>query len=110
MANVRVEHEGWWLDVSGFPDLLWARLRIFSDGTAEVFDLDGQVHRFPTEAAARDWLSEDEYESVESVAEEDLRDGGLVRDDLRPPSASGDAELVERMLVRRNRSPPKSAG
>jgi hypothetical protein len=110
MTNVRVERDGWWLDVSAFPDLLWARLRVFSDGTAEVFDLDGKVSRFPTEVAARDWLSEDEYESVESVDEEDLRYGGLVRDDLRPPSGSGDTELVGRMLVRRNPSPPRSAG
>ncbi len=53
--------ETWWLDESALPDLLWARLRCFSDGRAEVFDLDGNVTSFATAEEARMFLLEDEY-------------------------------------------------
>jgi len=97
--------ETWWLDDSGFPDLLWARLRVFADGSADVLDLDGKVHRFLTEQEARAWLAEDEYQPFESLSDDDLKDGGLTREELVPPSALQDADLVPKMLVRRSRSP-----
>ena len=107
MSEVRGERIGWWIDEGGLPDLLWARLQVFSDGSAEVLDLDGRLHRFPTERAARYWLLEDEYVPVESVEDEDLTYSGLSRVDLVPPSAERQVDLVGQMLVRRR---PVDAG
>jgi hypothetical protein len=103
-----VDGERWFLDVSGFPDLLWARLQIFTDGSAEVLDLDGKVHRFSSEQEARYWLAEDEYQALESIDAEDLAYGGLAREELVPPSAVAQSELVPQMQVRRGEAPSRT--
>jgi hypothetical protein len=86
----------WWLDHSGLPDLLWARLRVFPDGTAEVFDLDGHYFHFPTTDEAVLWLNEDEYQGLDSLIED-----GDVEPGLQPPQANSDPELKPKMLLRR---------
>jgi hypothetical protein len=86
--------EEWWLDSSGLPDLLWARLTVYSDGSAEVLDLDGTYHDFASREEAVDWLSEDEYSRMD-----DLIEDGLLPDTTTPPSAPSEAELVLQMLV-----------
>lgn len=86
--------ESWWLEWCTPERLHWARLRVFQDGSAEVFDLDGAYHRFPDEQEARYWLNEDEYSSLAHMIEDGEVEAGLV-----PPSAGSDAELVPLMLV-----------
>lgn len=71
-------------------------------GSAGVLDLDGKVHRFGTEQEARFWLAEDEYISLESVEDDELEYAALTREELVPPSALRDSELVPKMLVRRS--------
>jgi hypothetical protein len=105
-----VERVMWWLDVTGFPDLLWARLKVLRNGTAQVLDLDGKLREFSTEQAACEWLLADEYERLESIDGDDLRYAGITRDELVPPSAGSDAELVPKMLVRHSVASPPSAG
>ena len=97
-----MNRETWWLDTSGFPDLLWARLRVFVDGSADVLDLDGKVHRFRTEQDARFWLAEDEYVSLESIEDDELTYAALTREELVPPSALRDSDIVPKMFVRRS--------
>lgn len=109
-AERRVVRQDWWLDPTGFPSLFWARLRVFSDGTAEVLDLDGVLLQFPSEELARNHLLEDEYERAESIEDEDLEHGGLTRNELVPPSGETDSELVPQMLVRRSSTPMEGAG
>ena len=70
--SVRVVRMEWWLDVTGLPDLLWARLSAFVDGHADVLDLDGELHEFAAQHDARYWLLEDEYEPLESVNDDDI--------------------------------------
>jgi hypothetical protein len=106
--SMSVERVTWWLDVTGLPDLLWARLRVFADGTADVLDLNGRVHEFSTEQGAREWLLEDEYERLESIEDDDLRYAGVTRKELVPPSARNDADIVTGMLVRRRASSPEA--
>jgi hypothetical protein len=54
--------EEWFLDWSALPDrLIWARLRVFSDGSAAVLDCDGRTTKFDNREAATEWLNEDEY-------------------------------------------------
>lgn len=85
----------WWLDTSALPRrLLWARLRISADGSAEVLDLDGCHHRFDIVREAIHWLLEDEYSRLDGLIED-----GEVGADLAPPHAATDAELVPLMLV-----------
>jgi hypothetical protein len=82
----------WWLDRSALPDLFWARLRYYDARYAEVLDLDGQVHRFPTKEEAADWLREDEYSMLD-----DLIDDGEVSTETMQPTAPSDAELIPKM-------------
>ncbi|XXY12674.1 hypothetical protein WME88_30885 [Sorangium sp. So ce216] len=97
--------DSWWLDTSGLPDLLWARLRLFSDGTAEVLDLDGKRTQFRTEAEARELLREDEYQRVDLLEQADVLDAGVQLATLVPPEADDDAALIPRMLVRSSTAP-----
>ena len=83
----------WWLDWSALPErLLWARLGILSDGTAQVLDCDGVHHEFPSEGAARLWLLEDEYSMLEVLIE-----NGDVPSNIEPPSATLEADLLRLM-------------
>jgi hypothetical protein len=93
-------YETWWLDTSGLPDLLWARLTVFSDGAAEVLDLDGRRTRFANVDDARYFLLEDEYETVDSIDLNEFADAGLPARPPRPPRADNDVALVSMMLVR----------
>jgi hypothetical protein len=106
---VSVELESWWLDESALPDLLWARLRCFSDGRAEVLDLDGRLTQFTSADEARLFLLEDEYAQLDRIGVEDFIDVGMLGVP-RPPHAHTDVELIGLMTVRAHaaRSPPVS--
>jgi hypothetical protein len=86
--------EEWWLDSSALPDLFWARLSLYSDGSADVLDLDGVYHEFSSREEAQYWLGEDEYKRMS-----DLIEDGELPPSIAPPTASSDAELVLKMLV-----------
>jgi hypothetical protein len=91
----------WWLDWSGLPDrLLWARLRVFANGSAEVLDLDGRYHYFGDRQAAVLWLNEDEYTLLEHLVED-----GEVGLEVFPPTAGDDAELVRLVMLQREGDP-----
>ncbi len=109
-AERKVVRQDWWLDPTGFPSLLWARLRVFSNGSADVLDLDGVLRLFPTEQLARYHLIEDEYELSSGIEDQDLKGGGLSRNDLVPPSGEPDSERVSHMLVRRSFTPNEGIG
>lgn len=86
----------WWLEwFATRTDQHWARLQVFSDGSAEVLDIDGHYQRFATREAAKLWLLEDEHSLAERVIEEEQLTG------LTPPWAPTDTELIPLMLVRK---------
>jgi len=90
----------WWLDWGSLPDrLIWARLQVAEDGSAEVLDMDGEYHRFPTQQEALFWLSEDEYGPLASLIEE-----GEVGPQVSPPQAKSDSELIPLMCAENNSS------
>jgi hypothetical protein len=101
-SSAAADREIWWLDTSAFPDLFWARMRVFPDGKADVLDLDGKLRQFSSEEAARLDLLEDEYESVEGIEDEDLNAVGLTLNDLVPPSGKDDGSLLPQMQIRRS--------
>ena len=97
-----IDREVWWIDTSAFPNLFWARLRVFPNGSADVFDLDGRLRCFPSEATARLDLLEDEYEPADRIEDDVLAEAGLMRGELVPPSGQDDAELLARMQILRS--------
>ncbi len=97
--------EEWWLDwsISGdnqFVDLVWARIQVFSDLSAEVFDIDGRTIYFEDETLASNELSEDEYRRFENLDEEDEQDLGVSLVNLEPPVIKEKQNLKPLMKVR----------
>src|SRR3954470_24150467 len=85
--------DSWWLDSGTLPARYWARLRVFGDGSAEVFLLrnpgDPEWRRFADLAEARYSLLEDEFESHVGLIED-----GEVPPGTGHPVAASDEELV----------------
>lgn len=92
--------ESWWLMVSSFPDLNWARLRVGSKGDAEILDMDGNEHFFKSESAAINWLLEDEYTQYSKLDQEDEIEYGIKLSNINCPAGSTRPELVKKMYVR----------
>ena len=92
--------ESWWLMYCDFPNLNWARLRVQSSGSAEVFDSDGKTHCFESESEAIAWLHEDEFTAFDKLNEEDEREYGIKRSSITPPEGRSLDELKSRMYVR----------
>ena len=86
--------------MDSLPELNWARLRVFSDGTADVFDCDGTTHRFASEKEACLWLLEDEFMRLEKLTPDDVTPDGIDRADLVPPSGETESELLPKMRGR----------
>ncbi|MBD2090605.1 hypothetical protein H6F67_12145 [Microcoleus sp. FACHB-1515] len=85
---VKVE---WWLsNCSPYPDLYWARLRVFSDGSADAAWAESQVYGFDREEYAGYFLSEDEYMRFDSMDEEDEADIGVKKSEISPPAWQSD--------------------
>jgi hypothetical protein len=85
--------EEWWLDYAALPDRFWARLTLYDDGSAEVLDLDGEVHEFGSREEAAHWLLEDEFTPMDELIED-----GELPSSTAPPVAASDAELALRMI------------
>jgi hypothetical protein len=74
--NVQVINVEWWLSwCHEYPDLFWARLRVFSDGKADVsFQDENKNYGFNSEEFAGRFLNEDEFSLFENMDEEDMKD------------------------------------
>jgi hypothetical protein len=95
-----VEKVQWWLMWCDFPNLNWARLRVYADGSTDVFDMDGRTSKFPNEEAAREFLAEDEFTELSLLDEEDERKLGVPLASLAPPIGISDEELFPNMYVK----------
>ncbi|MEQ1831010.1 MAG: hypothetical protein ABL921_34000 [Pirellula sp.] len=91
----------WWLMSCSFPSLNWARLRVYSDTHADIFDMDGHLLTFPTLEQAREHLLEDEYVSLDNLDLEDCGELRIEAGQLTPQSAASDAELLSQMFISR---------
>lgn len=83
-----------------FPNLNWARLRVFDDGSADVFDMDGRTLEFPNEKEAMLSLAEDGHSKFSRFDEEDEREWGIPLRSIAPPAGDSDEELPPQMYVR----------
>jgi hypothetical protein len=79
----------WYLHDPDLPAKLnWARLRVFSDGSADSTFADGPLYGFDNEAYAGYILTEDEYVCFSTFDDEDERDTGIRTADIVPPDWS----------------------
>lgn len=93
------ELEQWW--ITSFDDLLiWSRLRLLTEGNAEVFDSDGRTLRYPDEESARTALLYGEFRAFDGLDEEDANEMGFSLDNLYPPEAVDDQSLIPFMTQR----------
>ena len=77
----------WWLSYcSEYPDLAWARLRVFSDGSADAAFEESKVYGFDSREYASYFLGEDEYMPFDSMDEQDESDIGVKKADISLPS------------------------
>jgi hypothetical protein len=96
--------EEWWLDWhisldNQFVDVIWARIQVFSDLSAEIFDMDGRTIYFEDEASAANELFEDEYRRFDNLDEEDEQDLGISLVNLQPPVINEKQNLKPFMKV-----------
>src|SRR5205085_1514710 len=95
-----VEKVQWWLMYCDRPNLNWARLQVYDDGSADVFDMDGRTTNFPTEKEARLFLKDDEFTELNMLDEEDEGKLGLNLALLKPPMGHSDKEMLPNMYVK----------
>jgi hypothetical protein len=100
MRQNAIIDEHWWLMTCDSPDLNWARLRVYQDGSADIFDCDGRTTTFASTEAAERHLREDEYTLLEEVEPDEQAMLCSVWDDIFPPTAATDIELKRLMLQR----------
>ena len=94
--------ENWWLMYSSFPDLNWARLRVFQSGKSEVFDMDGKTSNFVSKSDAINSLLEDEYISYNAISPEDEIEYDINLKEIEVPKSESDVELVGLMYRQKN--------
>jgi hypothetical protein len=89
----------WWFDECLFPELTWARIRVFSDGTADAcWDEGGKLYGFESVEYAGHFLAEDEYRRFLSLDAEDEEEHGIRLDELSPPDWQDDPQAVFQYL------------
>jgi hypothetical protein len=77
----------WWLDECAFPTAVWARLRIFSDSSADACLGQGEkLYGFDSAEYAGYFLGEDEYVRLEGLDSEDERVHEIRIAELHPPN------------------------
>lgn len=89
----------WWIDSTALPNVVWARLGVNADGSAEVVDPGGRTHHFHSRTHASNWLSEDEFARASTLDESELLPFGMARSDLLPPVVVGSGDLSPATLV-----------
>ena len=79
----------WWLCSCSVPNLVWARLRVFNDGTADACWAEGStLYGFDRREFADFFLAEDEYTSFNGPAgwdAEDERETGVIAASTKTP-------------------------
>jgi len=92
--------ETWWLMYCSFPDLNWAKLQVYADGSAQTFDCDGVKHNFENEEEAGYFLAEDEYTELDKLDTEDEQEIGIPLSSIEIPQGDTEEDLAKSMYVR----------
>jgi len=91
------ESEQWWLAALG-DTLVWARLRVRTGGSAEVFDCDGNHLSYDSEDSAHAALLDADFVALDGLDFEDAARLGIDLDRVTPPQARDDAVLRTLMI------------
>jgi hypothetical protein len=91
--------EEWWLTAFN-RTLVWARLRVMDSGVAHVFDSTGATLTYESEDIARSALMDAEFRNLEGMDDDDAEEFGILLEDLVPPEAEHDDDLVPHMIRR----------
>jgi hypothetical protein len=90
----------WWLTAAEYGVVLWARLTLDEEGRADLLEASGMILRFDDEDVARHHLLGSEYRAFDGLDEDDARVMGATLEDLVPPEADSDEQLVPLMTQR----------
>lgn len=92
--------ETWWLMYCSYPDLHWARLRVYDDGSAQTFHFDLSKYNFLNEEEAVFFLTEDEYTAFDNLDAEDEQEIGISLSSIDLPEGDTDEDLAKKMYVK----------
>jgi len=92
-----IELEQWWLTIF-HRQLVWARLRVFDSGIAQVFDSTGSTLVYESQEIAASALMDAEFRSLDGMDDDDAELFGILLEDLVPPESEDDSELVPFMM------------
>lgn len=68
----------WWLNAEALPDLVWARLRVFDDGTADACFSEGMtLYGFENRDYAANLLATDDLVRFGEWGEEEVEEFGI---------------------------------
>lgn len=77
----------WWLNVESLPDLVWGRLRVFSDGTADACFAEGvAVYGFENREHAGRLLAQDDLAPFTDLGGEEEEEFGITLSEIEPPT------------------------
>jgi hypothetical protein len=88
--------EQWWVAVLG-DVLVWARMRVLESGMAEVFSAEGETLRYDDEDSAHAALLDADFRAFDGLDEDDAAMLGFDLDEIAPPEAENDEELLPLM-------------
>jgi len=91
-----VHIEQWWVASLGNL-LVWARLRVFDSGGAEVLSAEGETLRYDDEDAAHMALLDAEFRAWDGLDEDDAAMLGFDLNSIAPPEAENDHDLLPLM-------------
>jgi hypothetical protein len=94
-----IAKEEWWL-TAFHRQLVWARLRVMDSGIAHVFDSTGNTLVYESEDIAAAALMDAEFRNLEGMDDDDAEQFGILLEDLVPPEAEDDSELMQWMTRR----------
>lgn len=85
--NKSVIETEWWLNVESLPDLVWGRLRVFSDGTADACFAEGvTLYGFENREHAANLLATDDLARFSNWGEEEEEEYGISLAEIQPPN------------------------
>ena len=98
MSPDAFHRQSWWLATLGHI-LHWACLREREGGTGEVLDHNGNLHTYDSEDTARAMLMDAGFVEFDGLDEDDALERGFSLDEIAPPRADSDEELVGQMTI-----------
>lgn len=77
----------WWLNVEWLPELVWGRLRVFNDGSADACFAEGvTVYGFENREHAGRFLAQDDLAPFSGLGGEDEEEFGITLAEIQTPT------------------------